>query len=176
MDKSDRTRSVKLLKSHYTSIGKKFDAAKIETGVYTQAVNIYNMLYTEKKKMTLEEIDNAYLLLTGEHIPYNEFDYEDIALSDIYKRLLYEKIGEGDETSTTGWMSSHYDEYKEAQKIKNAILTKETPMSEGTYKCKNNECNSMSCYIIPLQIRSGDEGMTIFTVCKKCGQMKRREG
>ena len=180
MEKTVRNNYVKMLKTYYSkdASSKKFDAVKIEANVYSQATSIYNTLYTEKKKMSTEEIDNAYLLLTGNHLPHTDFDYEDIPLEDIYKRLLYEKIGEKNDESVSkiGWTSPYYDNFKEAQKIKNAILTKEAPMSEGTYKCKNIECNSMNCYIIPLQIRSADEGMTIFTVCKKCGQMKRREG
>jgi|WetSurMetagenome_2_1015567.scaffolds.fasta_scaffold209283_2 DNA-directed RNA polymerase subunit M/transcription elongation factor TFIIS len=49
--------------------------------------------------------------------------------------------------------------------------TQEKPKAvKGMYKCKEKGCGSDEFYVWSQQTRGGDEGMTIFRQCQKCGK------
>ncbi|HMP28088.1 MAG TPA: late expression factor LEF-5 [Saprospiraceae bacterium] len=71
------------------------------------------------------------------------------------------------------WESSFFVKLKERyEKALDKSVQRPTAV-QGVYKCKNKGCSSDLFYTWTMQTRSGDEGMTHFRECAKCGKRGR---
>lgn len=68
------------------------------------------------------------------------------------------------------WESAAFDGAREKyEKMLDKSVQKPKAV-QGVYKCKNKGCSSDLFYTWSMQTRSGDEGMTHFRECAKCGK------
>jgi DNA-directed RNA polymerase subunit M/transcription elongation factor TFIIS len=105
-------------------------------------------------------------------ILYTSYAYEKIGQLVQYKddKKMIKKILKD---NNIDWNSCIYDQQKkDNNKILDIMMTK-PKASKGIYKCRNKECDSDEFFIFQFQTRSGDEGMTTYRQCIKCGKRKK---
>jgi DNA-directed RNA polymerase subunit M/transcription elongation factor TFIIS len=68
------------------------------------------------------------------------------------------------------WSSTVYDDYKDKyESTLNRSQQRPKPV-KGAYICKDPKCKSDEFYMWSSQTRGGDEGMTNFRQCARCGK------
>lgn len=105
-------------------------------------------------------------------------------LEEVYTKYSYEKIGsimdaknkkeqkciiQDTKNVIIGWNGSSYKGYQLKENANNQMYTKEIHLEEGEFPCRNKDCQSMKCYYYQSQDRGGDEAMSVYVVCSKCG-------
>ena len=65
-----------------------------------------------------------------------------------------------------GWNSSSFYDFKKIQEEKDNFITKPFDVEEGVNTC--NKCGSKKTYSYTKQVRSSDEGTTVFCICVMC--------
>jgi len=115
---------------------------------------------------------------------------DEVECDAVYASLSYEKVGQfvasrsreereavfadirGD---VCGWKSAIYKPQYE-NKMRLLKRSREKPKAvKGDRKCKAKGCDSDEFYVWSQQTRSGDEGMTHYFQCAKCGKRGREK-
>lgn len=96
-----------------------------------------------------------------------------------YYNLLYQIVGEflsGNNVKDTfsllkcekiGWKHPMYDDIRDRIKEQDDFVIKPFEVAEGVVECK---CGSKRVFSYSKQVRSGDEGTTVFASCMACGK------
>ena len=125
------------------------------------AVQVENSIFEMAKQQSdknNEELIHAYTQIAYDKIGQIFFAKDDFQIQSIIKDI---------ETNVAGWDASVY---KVQQNNYNLLLDNsiQKPKAiKGLHKCK---CGNDEFYIWSAQTRSGDEGMTHFRQCAKCGK------
>lgn len=114
---------------------------------------------------------------------FSKYGKENIAGQ--YPLVAYEKCGEIMASTTkeeraailkdikagvVGWDSCIYEGQRQRQAQLNRKLQDKGKLVKGAFYCRDKiRCKSDECYSFQAQTRGGDEGMTTFVICAKCG-------
>jgi DNA-directed RNA polymerase subunit M/transcription elongation factor TFIIS len=129
----------------------------------------------------MEEIGKKTLglvLKQGQNIiTFEKYIYSIAENEKEYKKILYDvcyKIKQGKnirdilgniKEGYVLWEDKEFEEFKVKQEEKDDFLTKPFEVEEGVNECK---CGSKKTYSYTKQIRSSDEGTTVFCICVMC--------
>ena len=104
----------------------------------------------------------------------------------VYREVVYEKIGHimtlSDDAEQlqsifqdvdTSYMTSAYDQYQKTRCQELRKINTKVESVKGLYKCKEPNCKGDEFIIWSEQNRSGDEGMTHYRKCVRCGKRKK---
>lgn len=65
-----------------------------------------------------------------------------------------------------GWDHENFDKIREIVEQENSFLTKPIEISEGVEPCR--KCKSLRTISVQRQVRSADEGFSLFVTCVDC--------
>ena len=122
-------------------------------------------LISEEHLLILEPYINKAYLNVEKYYTYDEFLYEIIGyyykcnknLNNLLTLLYKEQVG---------FNHPVYDTYKLKEIEEDNFITKPFEVEEGVMECK---CGSKKTISFQRQVRSSDEGFTIFCQCVECG-------
>lgn len=125
-------------------------ASRIEKRIY----NMCNRIASEYER----EVDGVYDIYAYECVGniLSAPDRIDTILDDIDKDI-------------TEWDSNIYDRFREKNSQNNIKMIQGVKVEESEFVCRNKKCRSKKCFMTQSQDRSGDEGMTTYITCIKCG-------
>lgn len=133
--------------------------------------SIYNMSVRQTRK-SKEEHEKA----KDENLTFEQPDITNIYFSNVYHYLgILSKIKDEKAVLTeikgkiTGFDSMAFSEERERIKIRTTPVDIDVEIKDGEFECRNKKCKSKKCKYYQLQTRSGDEGMTTYVTCMKCG-------
>jgi len=113
---------------------------------------------------------------------------EENLLEEIYLEQSYEKVGElvyskknkknkkevmeDIKNDIIGWDSSVYQEYADSRIKDRESIIQKPKLQKGGFPCRKINCEgnkTKNTIWYQIQTRSGDEGMTTFVTCLRCG-------
>lgn len=96
--------------------------------------------------------------------------YKENNTEDEYKEFLYHIINENNHenifNSKIGLDHTFFDTYKNLEQEENEFITNPMVVDEGIFECP--KCSSKRTISWGKQIRSGDEGTSVFAKCIEC--------
>lgn len=148
-------------------------------------VNALIKHFPREKAMTYEKA--IFNVATGSYDPevHEEDDFVELYTSVAYERvaqlinaptetdrlvIVVDMQADDGSLGAVRWDSCVYDEHRERYEASlNRSQQRPKPV-KGVHLCKDPKCRSDVFYIWSLQTRGGDEGMTHYRQCAKCGK------
>lgn len=125
-------------------------------------VNFFKSRFSDTNAVRLEKELHEKYKNEDDYIA-NFYEYfQEIQKCTFQQALQILKNGEYNENSQV---------FKQLENQKQQSLDKEVevmPVLESEMPCKNSACKSKNTYTIISQTRSGDEGSTLFVMCRVC--------
>lgn len=142
-------------------------AEKITKSQRQTTKNLLSKIFNIEKNV--EAIERNIYDVSDNLDTYIELSYEILifikARKGIEKNLISKTI-ENLKNGRYGKNSFFYDTCRQEQNEEDAFIVKPFEVDEGVLECI---CGSRRTFSHPLQVKSGDEGTTIFAQCAECG-------
>ena len=119
---------------------------------------------TIKTKKVIESIEGLIAKNAGDEISYKEIVFQIVGdiRAGMDERICIENLQE----KRFGWGHEMYEELTEKLEEQNNFLEKPFEIEEGVLECR--KCGSKRVFSYSKQVRSSDEGTSVFARCVAC--------
>jgi DNA-directed RNA polymerase subunit M/transcription elongation factor TFIIS len=156
--------SIKITRIVSDTLKTKFDkntSIRYSKRIYESCSSLLKRLKFEEDSETFNE---KYAVLAyhylGQLMSIEDEEEEKKVIEDVSNKKIY-------------WTSHLYIDYVEKINKDNLNFINPPVIHKGLHKCRNPSCKSDQTITFMAQTRSGDEGMTGFSICTRCGSQRK---